>query len=165
MKNTLKITLPSDLEIVVTRDLDAPRHLVWEAMTRPEYIRRWLFLPPGWTMTECSEDFRVGGSFRWEWAGPDGKVAMAMRGVYREIVPPARIVRTEAFEMGCDAQAGEQLATLEFTERSGKTTVTTTVRFSTKEARDGMLASGMEKGVSAGYDQLEQLLASGQIRG
>ncbi len=164
MKNTLKITLPSDLEIVMTRDLDAPRHLVWKAMTSPEFIRRWLFLPPGWSMTECREDLRVGGSFRWEWAGPDGKVAMAMHGVYREVVPEVRIVRMESFETGCDAQAGQQMATLEFTERSGKTTVITTVRFPTKEARDGLLASGMEHGVSAGYDQLEQMLASGQIR-
>ena len=156
----LKVTPVGDREIVITRGLDAPRRLVWEALTRPELIRRWLFLPPGWSMTACEEDVRVGGSFRWAWAGPDGKTAMTMRGVYREVVPPERIVRTESFDMGCPNQAGEQVATMVLTERAEKTTVTITVLFTSKEARDGLLASGMEQGMAAGYDQMEKLLAA-----
>ncbi len=162
----LKITTSGDREIVITRSFDAPRHLVWDAMTKPELIRRWLFLPPGWEMTECTEDLRVGGSFRWSWNGPDGQQAMAMHGVYREVVPPAsgggggRLVRSETFDMGCPAQAGEQVGTMVFTERDGRTTVTITVVYPSKEARDGALASGMEHGMAAGYDKLEALLKS-----
>jgi uncharacterized protein YndB with AHSA1/START domain len=163
MKHTLMITTPSDREIVIKRSFDAPRRLVYKAMTQPDLIRRWLFLPPGWSMTACEEDVRVGGGYRWEWAGPDGQTAMKMHGIYREVVPGERLTRTETFEFGCVPQAGEQLATMAFTEQDGRTTVTITVVYPSKEARDGAIASGMEKGMSAGYDQLEGLLASGQI--
>lgn len=163
----MKVTTPTDLEIVMTRSFNAPRRLVWEAMTKPEFIRRWMFLPPGWTMIKCEEDPRVGGSFRWEWAGPDGKLAMAMGGVYREVVPPGeggaggRLVRTESFEMGCVPQMGEQHCTMVLTESGGKTLLTLNVKYPTKEARDGAIASGMEHGVSAGYDKLDAMLAAG----
>jgi len=161
--NPLKITTPTDLDIVITRALDAPRHLVWKAMTSPELIRRWLFLPPGWTMSRCEEDVRVGGSYRWEWAGPDGKVAMAMGGVYREVVEHARLVRTEKFEFGGQPQSGEQVGTLEFIEQRGGTLVKISVAYPSREARDAALASGMEQGMAAGYDKLEAMLASGDV--
>ena len=119
MKNTLKVTTPSDREIVMTRTFDAPRHLVWEAMSKPELIKRWLFGPPGWTMTVCDDDCRVGGTFRWAWSGPDG-VGMAMSGKYTEVVPPERVVRTESFEFGCAPQAGEQIAKIESLRERGK---------------------------------------------
>src|SRR5262245_46480498 len=99
MKNTLKVTTPSDTAIVMTRTFDAPRRLVWEAMSKTEFIKRWLFGPPGWTMTVCDDDVRVGGQFRWAWTGPDG-AAMAMHGTYKEVVAPERMVRTETFDMG-----------------------------------------------------------------
>jgi uncharacterized protein YndB with AHSA1/START domain len=83
---------------------------------------------------------------------------MAMTGVYKEVVAPERVTRTETFEMGCGPQSGEQVATMAFTERGGKTTVTITVTFPSKEARDAMIASGMEKGVEAGYERLDELL-------
>jgi uncharacterized protein YndB with AHSA1/START domain len=156
---TLKVTTPTDREIVMTRVVDAPRALVFDAMSKAELIKRWLTGPPGWSMVECENDLKVGGSFRHVWLGPDGAV-MAMRGVYREIVPPERIVRTESFELGCDAQAGEQVGTLALTEQDGKTTITLTVLFPSKDARDAMIASGMERGVAAGYDKLEELLTS-----
>lgn len=165
MKNTLKITTRGDREIIITRTLDAPRHLVWEAMTKPELIQRWLFSPPGWEMTACEEDLRVGGAYRWAWNGPDGRNAMVLRGVYREVVRPERMIRTEVFEMGCAPQAGEQVASVVFTERGGKTLITTTVLYPSKEARDAMLASGMEHGMAAGYDRLEEMLASTPVRG
>ena len=100
---------------------------------------------PGWEMTVCEEDQRVGGTFRWEWSGPDG-AGMTMSGVYREIVPPERCVRTEVFESGCFPRMGEQLATLVLAERGGKTTLTLTVLYPSKEARDGAIAGGMDKG-------------------
>jgi uncharacterized protein YndB with AHSA1/START domain len=164
MKNTLKVTTPTDREVVMTRVFDAPRHLVWEAMSKPELIRRWLFGPPGWTMTVCDDDLRVGGAFRWAWSGPNGE-QMAMHGVYREVVPPERVVRTESFEFGCAPQAGEQLASVVLTEQGAKTLLTLKLTYPSKEARDGAIASGMERGVSAGYDRLEEMLASRPARG
>lgn len=163
--NSFSVTTPTDREIVITRTFDAPRHLVWDAMTKPDLIRKWLFSPPGWSLTECTEDIRPGGSFHWLWSGPDGP-AMSMRGVYREVVPPrpdgggGRIVRTETFEFGCGPQAGEQLCTLELTQRDGKTHLTLTVLYPTKEARDATIASGMSRGVAAGYDNLDTILAA-----
>lgn len=162
---SFNVTTPTDREIVITRTFDAPRGTVWDAMTRPELIRTWMFSPPGWTMTGCTEDVRPGGSFEWAWSGPEGPV-MKMRGVYREVVPPAadgsggRLVRTETFEFGCGPQAGEQVGTLVLTERGGKTVLTLTVLYPTKEARDATVASGMSGGVAAGYDNLENLLAA-----
>lgn len=158
MKNTLKVTTPSDREIVMTRVFDAPRRLVFEAMTKPEFLKRWLFGPPGWTMTACEEDLRMGGAFHWAWSGPDG-AAMSLRGVYREVKPPERIVRTESFDFGCAPQAGEQVGTLVLTEQGGTTTLTITVLYPSKQARDGAIASGMEHGVAAGYDRLDEILA------
>jgi uncharacterized protein YndB with AHSA1/START domain len=155
--NSLNVTTPTDLEIVMTRTFNAPRDLVWEAMSKPELIKQWLFGPPGWTMTVCDDDLRVGGAFRWGWSGPGG-VEMAMHGTYKEVTPPEKIVRTEVFDFGCDAQAGEQLSTIVLREDNHKTDLTLTVLYPSKEARDGALASGMEHGVSAGYDRLEEML-------
>ena len=157
MKNTLKVAAVGDCEIVITRDFDAPRALVWETMSKPELLRRWLFGPPGWELTSCEEDPRVGGAFRWEWSGPDG-VGMTMSGVYREINPPERCVRTERFESGCFPQMGEQIATLVLADRGERTSLTLTVLYPSKEARDGALAGGMDRGLGAGYDRLDEIL-------
>ena len=161
---TLKVTTPTDREIVLTRVFDAPRRLVFEALGKPELLQRWLLGPPGWSMVVCENDLTVGGAFRHVWRGPDGS-EMAMRGVYREVVPPERIVRTESFEFGCDPQAGEQVCTLVLTEQGGKTALSLTVLYPSKEARDATIASGMERGVAASYDRLEEILATaGQRR-
>ena len=157
---TLKIATLGDREILITREFDAPRSLVFDAMTKPELLQRWLSGPPGWSMVECENDLHVGGTFRHVWHGPDG-AAMSMHGVYREIVPPERIVRTESFEFGCPSQMGEQVGTLVLTEPAaagGRTKLTVTVLYPSKEARDATIASGMERGVSAGYDRLDELL-------
>src|SRR5947209_7741067 len=150
---TLKVTTPGHREIVITRVFDAPRKLVFDAMSKAELLQRWLCGPPGWSMVQCENDLKVGGAFRHVWRNADG-TEMAMRGVYREVVPPERIVRTETFAFGCDAQAGEQLATLVLTEDGGGTTVMVTVLYPSKEARDAALASGMTRGMAAGYDRL-----------
>src|SRR5688572_30084511 len=117
---TLTVTTSTDREIVLTREFDAPRELVFDAMNNPELLKRWLLGPPGWTMPVCEIDARVGGVFRHVWRNTDG-TEMAMRGVYREVVPPERVVRTESFEFGCAAQAGEQVATMVLTEQGDKT--------------------------------------------
>jgi uncharacterized protein YndB with AHSA1/START domain len=163
-KQSLTVTTPGDREIVVTRVFDAPRHLVFETLSKPELIMRWCSGPPGWSMVVCEDEARVGGAFRCVWRGPGG-AEMAMRGVYREIVPPERIVRTESFDFGCEAQAGEQLATLVLTDAGDQTLLTLTLLYPSKEARDATIASGMERGVSAGYDRLDEFLASGLVRG
>lgn len=110
-------------------------------------------------MTVCEDDPQVGGGFRWAWSGPDG-TEMAMHGVYREVSPPERIVRTEVFDFGCDGQGGEQLCTLVLKEENGSTNLTLTVLFPSKEARDATIASGMERGIAAGYDRLEEMLTT-----
>ena len=155
----LKVLTPTDHEIVMTRVFDAPRALVFDAMTQAELLQRWLWGPPGWTMVLCQSDPRVGGSFRHVWRNDDGQ-EMAMHGVYREIVPPQRVSRTESFDFGCESQAGEQLATVVLTEEGGKTKLTLTVLYPSKEARDATIASGMERGVAASYDKLAELLAT-----
>lgn len=158
MPSPLTVTTPTDREVLITRTFDAPRRLVFEAMAKPELLKRWLFGPPGWAMTVCEDDLRVGGTFRWAWTGPAGE-ALAMHGVYREVVPPERVVRTETFDVGCVPQAGEQLATMVLTEEGGKTRMTLTVLYPSKEARDGAIASGMDQGMAAGYNRLDELLA------
>ena len=162
-RNTLTVTTPNDLEIVVTREFDAPRDLVWQTMTKPDMLRRWLFGPPGWEMTRCEDEQKVGGGFRWEWRGPDGAV-IRMHGVYREISPPARTVRTEIFEVEPGPPMGEQLATMELAEKGDRTVLTITLRYESTAARDGALASGMEHGMAASYDKLEELLAASPDR-
>jgi uncharacterized protein YndB with AHSA1/START domain len=155
----LKVTTPTDREIVIRRGFDAPRRLVFKALSTPELIQRWLGGPPGWAMVACEDDLRTGGTFRWQWRGPDG-AEMAIHGVYREVVPPERVVRTEVFEFGCAAQADEKLATLVLTEHGDKTTLTLTLLFPSKEARDATIASGLERGLAPSYDRLAELLRS-----
>ncbi|HEV7618547.1 MAG TPA: SRPBCC family protein [Burkholderiaceae bacterium] len=161
MKNTgnLKVTTPSDREIAMTRVFDAPRRLVFDAHTKPELVKRWLLGPPGWTMPVCEIDLRVGGSYRYVWHGQNGS-EMGMRGIYREIVPAERIVCTESFDDPW--YEGEAVGTTVFVERGGKTTLTTTVLYASKEIRDAVLKSPMEQGVAASYDRLADLLASGR---
>lgn len=155
MKNTgtLKVTTPTDREIVMTRAFDAPRHLVFEAFSKPELLKRW-FGPRGWTLAVCEVDYRVGGGFRFVLRGPNGK-EMGMRGVYREIVPPERSAHMES----CDGYPGETQVTGVFTEQEGETTLTVTVLCSSKEVRDAVIQSGMEHGAAEAYDRLAEFLA------
>jgi uncharacterized protein YndB with AHSA1/START domain len=154
---TFKVTTPSDLEIAMTRVFSAPRRLVFDALTKPELVKQWLLGPAGWTMPICEIDLRVGGAYRYVWRQADGK-EMGMGGVFREIVVPERIVHSERFEQPW--YPGEALVTNVLVEQGGKTTLTLTSRFDSRETRDGVLKSGMEKGVTVSYDRLEQLLAS-----
>ena len=159
MNNTLNVTTAGDRELVVVREFDAPRNLVWRAMNKPDLLKRWLTGPPGWEMTVCEDDAREGGSFRWEWSGPDA-AKLVMTGVYQEYLPPDRCVRTERFEMVGGPPMGEQLATLELVETAGRTKLTVRIAFPSPEARAGAMASGMTEGMAAGYDGLEALLAT-----
>jgi uncharacterized protein YndB with AHSA1/START domain len=155
MKNTgsLKVTTPTDREIVLTRVFDAPRNLVFDAFSKPELLKRW-FGPRGWSLVTCDVDLRVGGGFRFVMRGPDGK-DMGMRGTYRELAPPERSVHTESF----DDYPGESQVTAVFTEEDGKTTLTATILYPSKEVRDIVIKSGMEHGAAESYDKLAELLA------
>jgi uncharacterized protein YndB with AHSA1/START domain len=159
MKNTgtLQVSTPSDREIVLTRVFEAPRHLVFDAFTKPELLKRW-FGPHGWELVVCEVDLRVGGGFRFVLRGPDGK-DMGMRGVYREILRPERSVHMESF----DDYPGESQVTAVFTEEAGKTTMTATVQYYSKAIRDIVIQSGMEHGAAESYDKLAALLASPEI--
>src|SRR5215470_4635512 len=160
-KGNLKVSTPSDREIAMTRVFDAPRSLVFEAFTRPELLKRWLGVFGGWSFAVCEVDLRVGGAYRYLWRGPDG-AEMGVRGVYREVTPPERIVHTEAFDDPW--YPGEAIVTTTFLEQSGKTTTTLTILYASKEIRDEVLKSPMEHGVATSYDTLAELLASEEVR-
>jgi len=154
----LKITAPGDRDLVMTRVFDAPRKLVFDAHTKPELVRRWLLGPPGWSMPVCEIELRVGGKYRYVWRHDTNGTQMGMGGVYREIRAPERLVHTEKFDEAW--YPGEGVGTLVLVEHAGRTTLTHTMRYEWREARDAVLKSGMEKGVTASYDRLAELLAS-----
>jgi uncharacterized protein YndB with AHSA1/START domain len=154
----LKLTTRGDREIVMTRDFNAPRTLVFDAFTKPELLKQWLLGPPGWTMPVCEIDLRVGGAYRYVWRQNSDGREMGMGGVYREISAPERVVATEKFDEAW--YPGEAVGTLVLVEQGGKTTVTQTMLYQSREARDAVLKSGMEKGVTASYDRLDAVLAS-----
>jgi uncharacterized protein YndB with AHSA1/START domain len=151
------ITTPSDREVVLTRAFDAPRDLVFEAFTSRELLPQWLEAP-GRSMTVCEVDFRVGGAYRFVWAG-SGRKDVGSYGVYREIVAPERIVRTEAW---VDWDAGEVLVTTEFSDEGPQTMVTVRALFPSREIRDAVLEAGMKSGAAANYGRLTVLLARRQ---
>ena len=153
---TLTVTTPSDREICMTRAFDAPRDLVFDALTRPELLKRWLGVQNGWTLEVCTIDLRVGGSYLYDWRR--GTKQMIMRGTYREIVRPARIVTTEQFDDPW--YEGEAISTLTLTADGNRTTMATTVCYDTRAIRDNVLKSGMERGVATSYDRLDEVLRS-----
>lgn len=151
----LKVTTPTDREVVITREFDAPRGMLFDAHTKPDLVQRWLLGPPGWTMPVCEIDLRVGGKYRYVWENADGH-KMGVGGTFTEIVRPSRIVITQLFDE--DWTGGETIVITEFVEKSGKTTLTTTVRYASREVRDAALQTGMAKGMEAGYERLDELL-------
>jgi uncharacterized protein YndB with AHSA1/START domain len=154
----LKVTTPGEREIAITRVFDAPRALVWDAHTKPELVHRWLLGPPGWSMPVCEIDLRVGGDYRYVWRRDSDGHEMGMRGVFREVAPPERLVATESFDESW--YPGEAVDTTVLTEHGGRTTLTLTVRYESREARDGVLKTPMADGMAAGYDRLAGLLAA-----
>ncbi len=160
---TLKLTTPSDREIAMTCVFDAPRQLVFDAHTKPDLVWQWLLGPPGWSMPVCEMDVRVGGTYRWVWRHDTNGTEMGMGGVYREIAAPERLVTTERFDEAW--YPGEALNTLVLVEQGGRTTLTQTMRYESRDARDAVIKSNMEKGVAASYDRLADLLASTPARG
>ena len=152
----LVVTTPSDREIRMTRVFDAPRTLVFEALTKPELVRLWLGALAGWSFEVCEIDLRIGGAYRFLWRHADGS-ELGVRGVYLEIEPPGRLVNTEVYDQAW--YDGSATGTAVLTEQEGRTTLTTTLRYESREIRDAVLRSPMESGVAAGYDALAGLLA------
>jgi uncharacterized protein YndB with AHSA1/START domain len=152
---TAKVTLPTDEQILITREFDAPRHLVYKAYTTPELVKRWWSGQRG-EVTSVEIDLRVGGRWRYVMMASEG-FEVAFHGEYREIVPDERIVSTEVFE---GMPGAEALDTLTLTEVDGRTTMEILVQHATKEARDAHIDSGMELGLQEAMDLMEQVAVS-----
>lgn len=147
------VSTPSEREIVITRLFDAPREIVFEAMTRPEHIRRWWGnLGEGYSVPVCEVDLRVGGKWRFVNKHPHGEVAF--RGEYREITPPSRLVFTETMEPHPEPGS---IITAVYADEGGRTRMTVTCEYPSQEIRDMVINSGMERGAAASYDRLEDL--------
>ncbi len=152
---TFQVATISDKEIRMTRRFNAPRRVVFEAMTRPEYVRQWWGqLGEGYSVPVCEIDLRVGGAWRFINRNPEGEATF--HGEYQEITPPNRLVFTEIYEPFPD---NISVVTSEFGEEDGKTVLTVTVRYPSREVRDMVIASGMAKGAATSYDRLEELVA------
>ena len=152
---TAKVTLPADDQILITREFDAPKHLVYKAFTTPELVKRWWHANRG-EMTVAEIDLRVGGKWRYVMVA-EGDFEVGFHGEYREIVPTERIVSTEVYEGGPDAEA---VNTMTLTESDGRTTLEILVQHASKEHRDAHIESGMEAGMQDAMDLLEQIAVS-----
>lgn len=149
-----KLDLPADTDILITREFHAPAALVYEAMTKPEHVRRWWGAGHG-EMTVCEIDLRVGGKWRFAQVTPDG-TEVAFSGEYLELDPPGRTVHTESYEA---VPSPPSTVTTTYEERDGVTTMRALVRYDSKETRDAVIASGMESGMNSSYDAIDALLA------
>ena len=146
-------TTPSDREIVITRVVDAPRRLVFAAWTDPKHIPNWLGFPEGWTMPVCELDLRPGGAWRYVWRKSDGS-EMTMGGLVREVTPPERLVTTERW----GPEWPETVNTLTLGESGGRTTITLTITYPSKAARDAALETGMKGGMDVSFARLDRLV-------
>ena len=151
----MMISARGDREISITRMFDAKSQLVYDAMTKPELMKRWLFGPDGWELAVCEVDLRPGGVFRYVWRHAGRGSDMGMGGIFMELDAPAKIVHKELFDE--DWTGGETVVTTWLTELGGKTKLEMTIRYATSEARDGALKSGMAQGMEAGYARLDDI--------
>jgi uncharacterized protein YndB with AHSA1/START domain len=155
---TATVELPTDEQILITREFDAPKHLVYKAYTTPELVKRWWSGQKG-EVTLAEIDLRVGGKWRWVMVSSDG-FEVAFHGEYQEIVPDERLVSTEIYEIPDQGDSPPTVNTATFTEADGRTTLTVLVECPSKELRDTIIDSGMESGMQESYDALERVAAS-----
>ena len=155
-----EVTLPSEREVRVTRQFNAPRELVYRAYTTPRLVQRWLLGPPGWTMPVCEMDVRVGGRYRWRWRNEENGQEFGFHGEFREVVAPLRLVHTEYYDPGdVGGDMGEgSLITVTLSEEDGITTLVSLMDFGSKQARDAALSTGMTDGMEQSYRLLDELL-------
>jgi uncharacterized protein YndB with AHSA1/START domain len=152
----MTLAMPSDREVVLTRVFDAPRRLVFEALTKCEHLKHW-YGPRGFTLPVCEIDLRPGGAWHHVIRGPDGS-EMPMKGAYREVVPPERLVSTESYDLPGMGWTPESVVTTTLEERDGKTTMTSRIFYQSAEHRDGHVGSGMEGGAAETFDRLAEYL-------
>lgn len=160
MTKQAEVTLPSDREVRVVRSFRAPRQLVWDAHTKPELITKWMLGPPGWSMPVCEMDVREGGKYLWRWKSDEDGKQFGFHGVFTEVKPTTRIVHEETYDPGdlSDSMTTDPaIITSEYVEAGGVTTLTVTMKFASKEARDGAVATGMTDGMEMGYARLDDL--------
>ena len=151
----MDVTLPSDREILITKELDAPRERVFTAWTSPEHVPRWMLGPPGWTMPLCENDLRPGGSWRFGWRNAEG-ADMVMQGRYEDVAPPERIVSRSSW----GPEWAETRETMTFSEHNGRTTVAQRNAYPSREARDAALGTGMTDGMAMSYARLAEHLGT-----
>jgi uncharacterized protein YndB with AHSA1/START domain len=155
----LQVSTPTDTTIVLIRAFNAPRRLVWAAMFTPDKMRRWMLPPPSFTLTTLQCDPRVGGALDVAWKSEEADPAMTLRGTFTEVVLHERAVHTERMALGSGQEIGSLVEKHEFTEEGSITAMRITQTYDSKEARDGALASGMDQGMEACYQQLDTELA------
>ncbi|MEA2902877.1 MAG: hypothetical protein QOI12_264 [Alphaproteobacteria bacterium] len=168
MGKPVTVTTPSDREVTVVREFDAPARLIWDAHTTPELMKRWLLGPPGWSMPHCTVDLRVGGRYRYVWKNDETGAQFGAYGEHREVAPFERIVTTENMDglgpepFNLEPRWGSEapsVNTLTLAEAGGKTTLTLNMCFPSKQIRDMAVRSGMSDGMAMGYDRLEAMAA------
>jgi uncharacterized protein YndB with AHSA1/START domain len=163
MPKPAEVTLPSDREVRVTRTLNAPRQLVWDAHTKPELVQKWMLGPPGWSMPVCEMDVREGGKYRWRWKSQEDGKEFGFFGTFNDVKAPAKLTHDEYYDPGDIGGAmptnDPALVTLELNEAGGVTTLVCTIKFASKEARDGAVSTGMTDGMEMGYARLDDMFA------
>lgn len=163
MTKPAQVTLPGDREVRVTRTFNAPRTLVWDAHTKPELIQKWMLGPPGWSMPVCEMDVREGGAYRWRWRSDEEGKEFGFFGTFTAVAAPRTLAHDEYYDPGDVGGAmpasDPALVTLELSEAGGVTTLVSTIRFASKEARDGAVSTGMTDGMEMGYVRLDEMFA------
>jgi uncharacterized protein YndB with AHSA1/START domain len=158
-----QVTLPSDREVRVTRQFNAPRELVYRAHTEPALVVKWMLGPPGWSMPVCEMDVRPGGKYKWRWRSDEGGKEFGFFGTFTEVNAPAKVVHDEYYDPGDIGGAmptDPAIVTLELTEAGGVTTLICTMMFASKEVRDGAVSTGMTDGMEMGYARLDEMFGS-----
>lgn len=155
-REKLEVTLPNDTDLVVTRSFAAPAALMFDCHTKPELVKRWLLGPDGWSLPICEIDLRPGGKIRYVWRKP-GSPDLHLSGEFREVDRPRRTVHVERFDEEW-AHGEESLVTTVFEEKAGRTLMTMTIRFRTREVREMAMATGMTEGMNISYDRLEDAI-------
>jgi uncharacterized protein YndB with AHSA1/START domain len=153
MSHKVDVTTPTELDIRITRAFDAPPELVFDAHTKPDLLKKWMLGPPGWSMGACEIDLRVGGRYRVLWRSDENGDEFNVRGQYRDIERPARLINTETF----DGVAGETLCAALFAPSGDGTFMTLTMSYESQELRDGALQSGMADGMAECFDRLDDV--------
>ena len=162
MTKPVEVTLPSDREVRVVRSFKAPKQLVWDAHTKPDLVQKWMGGYPGWSMPVCEMDVCEGGKYRWRWRSDEDGKEFGFHGEFTEVKPVTRIVHEEYYDpgdVGGSMTTDPCIVASDYAEAGGVTTLTITMQFASKEARDGAVATGMTDGMEFSYQRLDDYFA------